>query len=290
MKQRIAIQGHEGSYHSIAANRFFGEDIELVPCDTFAEAFLELDNGRADFALLAIENSLYGSINQVYDLLLKYRFWICGEVYLRVEHCLIGLPGTSIKQLKEVHSQAEALAQCETYLETELAHVDRVEHHDTAASVTDIKRWNDPTKAAIASEAAAKLHGLEILAQGIETNKANYTRFVALTRTPTEATDSDKTSLVLITDHQPGALYRALGSFADRNISLSKLQSRPIIGEAWHYMFYVDVLADQSSPAMTTALRELEQQKCDVTVLGSYRAGEQTPLSQQAAATNHLSA
>jgi len=269
MTLNVAIQGYPASFHDIAARQFLGQDIELICCDTFADVFGALQNGTADVALSALENSLYGSINEVYDLLLKHNFWISGEVYLRIHQHLIGLPGASINELSEIHSHPVALAQCEDYLDRHVAQAERFEHHDTAASVADIKKWNDPTKAAIASHTAATLHGMQILAHEIETNKQNYTRFVVLKRAPLTSI-ATKTSMVLTTDHKPGALHQALGAFASRGINLYKLQSRPIIGEAWHYMFYVDVGAGMQEQSLQQALTELKAQNCEVTILGSY--------------------
>ncbi len=269
---RVAIQGQAGSYHHQAAVRFFGEDVEIVPTRTFKDAFVALKNNEVDYAIAAIENSLFGSINQTYDLLLKNKFWICGEVYLRIEHCLIGLPTANLKDLSEVHSQLEALAQCEDYLDTSLPNVERIEHHDTAASVEDIKKWNDPTKAAIAGEHAAKLHGMQILQKGIEDHKENYTRFVVIQRDRSSQADTSKTSLVLTTgaDTKAGALYKALGAFAERNINLTLLHSRPIVGNAWHYLFYVDLETSSESPDFLASLKQLSQLGFKAHILGSY--------------------
>lgn len=273
MALRIAIQGQEASFHDIAARQFFGEDIKIVPCETFAETFVALAQGAADQAVSAIENSLFGSINEVYDLLLEHKLWISGEVYLRIEQCLIGFPGTDLAKITEVHSHPVALAQCEDYLDKNLPNAQRFESHDTAGSVANVKKWNEPSKAAIAAAVAADLHGLKVLADEIETNKQNYTRFVVLRRDKEPETEANKTSLVLVTSNEPGSLYNALGVFAKRNINLSKLQSRPIVGHAWHYMFYVDVEMG-GGPKLASAIRELKQKKCEVIVLGSYKSGQ----------------
>jgi prephenate dehydratase len=271
--KKIAIQGAEASFHDVAAKQFFGNDINVLPCDTFVDCFKLLKNEEVDHAVVAIENSLYGSINEVYDLLQKHRFWIAGEVYLRVAQCLIGLPGTKLEDIREVHSHPVALAQCEAYLDTKLPEAVRFEHHDTAGSVADVKKWGDPAKAAIASREAAQLYGLEVLAEEIETNKQNYTRFVVLSKQGSEPKGANKTSLIMVTAHAPGALYHALGAFANNDVNLTKLQSRPIIGQAWHYMFYVDVTAATNSPQWHKVSRELKDQGCEVTVLGTYKAG-----------------
>jgi prephenate dehydratase len=270
---KVAIQGQQASFHDIAARQFFGDDIVIVGRETFAETFGALASGRADRAVVAIENSLYGSMNEVYDLLLRHKFWIAGEVYSRINQCLIGLPGATLENIQEVYSMGVALGQCEEFLDTRLPNAKRVEHHDTTGSVIDVKRWDDPTKAAVAGEAAAKFHGMQILAEEIETHKQNYTRFMVLQHEQTEDSAANKTSLILVTDHKPGALYQALGTFAGEGISLTKLQSRPIIGEAWHYMFYVDVDAGVQTTSLQKALDELHKQNCEVIILGSYRNG-----------------
>lgn len=273
--QRVAIQGEAASYHHQAAHTFFGEDIELVFCDTFAKVFLAVAHGGVDRGVVALENTLYGPINNVYDLFLKHHAHIVGEVYLRIEHCLLGIPGATLADIREVHSQIMALAQCEEYLDTTLPYAKRLEHHDTAASAADVKKWHDPHKAAIASEQAGVLYGLDVLAKGIETNKANFTRFAIISDQPSVSPSANKTSLVIKTpaDTKPGALHRALGVFAKHGINISMLHSRPIIGKAWHYMFYVDVDASCASDSFATCAAKLSTQGCDVVVLGSYEAG-----------------
>lgn len=274
MTKTVAIQGDQASFHDIAATQLFGEG-RRVYCDSFASTFQVVGDGKADVALCAIENSLYGSINEVYDLLLVHNLRITGEIFLRIEQCLIGLPGAKTKDIKKVYSHPVALAQCEAYLDTKLAQVEREEYHDTAASVALIKELNDPSIAAIASREAAELHGLTVLAPSIETNKENYTRFVSLGKTE-PAGPKDKTSLVLELGHEPGTLYAFLGVFARRSINLSKLQSRPIVGKAWHYIFYVDIEAGSDQPLFQEALAELESLDCTPTVLGSYAAGDKS--------------
>ena len=274
---KVAIQGQQGSYHHQAALQFFDKETLFVNCQTFKDTFETLKNDEADNIVIAIENSLYGSINPVYDLLLTHKFCVIGEVYLRIEHCLIGLPESSIGNITEVHTQLEAMAQCENYLDKNLPNVDRHEHHDTAASVADIKKWGDQTKAAIASEQAAKLHGMKVLQKGIEDNKQNYTRFVILQKKQEEPAETNKTSLVLTTtaDTKPGALHEALGAFAKREINLSMLQSRPLVGKAWHYLFYVDVEAGLHNKSLIDAIADLQKAGFEVTKLGTYKNGRQ---------------
>ena len=272
-KSVVSIQGYLGSWHDIARQKYFGNHHELLSRDTFKEVFADLAEGRADYAVVSIENSLFGSINEVYDLLLKAKFWISGEINLRIHHCLVGLKGTKLDQISEVHSHPVALAQCEDYLDKVLWHAERFENHDTAGSAADVARWQNPHKAAVASGEAARLHKLTVLAREIEDNKQNYTRFIVLQKHRPATNNTTKTSVVMRTDHKPGALYRALGAFAENNINLSKLESRPIIGKAWHYMFYVDFEKGVNEKSVQTAFKHLNGMGCELTILGSYQKG-----------------
>ncbi len=274
MRSKVAIQGDKASFHDIAASQIFGDDSSRFFCDSFRSTFCTLVDDDADYALCAIENSLYGSINEVYDLLLKHKLQIIGEVYLRIEQCLIGLPDAKIEDITKVYSHPVALAQCERYLDVTLSHAEREEHHDTAASVELVKQLEDPTVAAIASKESAALHGLEVLANSIETNKQNYTRFVALSKSKTTDDNPNKTSLVLELDHTPGALYRALGVFANNDVNLTKLQSRPITDKAWHYIFYIDIEVGNTNKKFQTVIDALTQEGCSVTQLGSYKSAD----------------
>lgn len=269
---RVAIQGQAASYHDQAAHKFFGNNIELVGCHNFRTTFQTLHDKKADYAVLAVENSLYGTINEVYDLLLKSKFWVMGEVYLRVELCLVGMPGTKLPDIKQVHSQAPALAQCEEFLDTKLPQATRFEEEDTAGSAALVKQLGTHSAAAIASEEAAKLYNLAVLKRNIETHHQNFTRFAVLSPTRKIIKGANKTSLVLTTpaDTKPGALFHALESFAKRNINLTMLQSRPVLGKAWHYFFYFDVEVGSEDPNFKLALSELNKSGWRTTVLGSY--------------------
>jgi prephenate dehydratase len=273
MSVKVAIQGESFSFHDIAARQFFGSDIELVCCTTFTKTVSALMDKDSDYAICAVENSLYGSISEVYNLLLNNHPWIIGEVYLRINQCLIGLPKTTLRNIDVVYSHPVALAQCEEFLSSVLPNVTRFEYYDTAASVSHIKSLNDETNAAIGSSGAAELFGLKVLKENIETDKQNYTRFIVMQRKRTEVLKANKTSLVLGVPHKPGSLYRALGSFAKNKINLSKLQSHPVAGDPWHYMFYIDVEAGLDNPALTEAIENLKKQGCTLTILGSYLRG-----------------
>ncbi len=277
---KVAIQGQKNSFHDVARRQFFGSADEIVACESFKEVFETLAKDEADVAVVAMENSLYGSINEVYDLVLKSKFWIGGEVYLHIEHCLIGTKASSVETISEIHSHPVALAQCEDYLSKHLPKAERFEHHDTAGSAVDVSAWNNPTKASIASLAAAEDPNLRVLVRNIETNKHNYTRFIILyPNRQSASSDYDKSSLVLFTGHKPGALHRALGGFADRHINLSKLESRPIVGTRWEYMFYVDIEAGIEDSRTITALEELSKNGQTVKVLGSFKRSQLPDLN-----------
>lgn len=271
---KIAIQGQVASFHDIAAHRLFGDDIELICCETFADVFAALASAQADYAVVAVENSLHGPITPVYDLLLRDTPWAFKETYLQIHQCLVGLPGATIPDITEVYSHVAALSQCEEFLNTTLHDAKHLEHADTAGAVADVAKWGDKTKAAIASAEAAAYYGLEVLQANIETNPHNYTRFVALSRERQTTPNATKTSIVLRTNHQTGALYRALGVFNQHNINLTMLMSRPVIGKHQRYMFYLDFSAGIDSPAAHDITQELRKLECEVTVLGSYRAAE----------------
>ncbi len=272
---KVAIQGQAHSFHSIAAKKLYGEDVELVFCDTFKATFLTLYENRADHAVVAIENSLYGSINDVYDLLLKYKFWIFGEVYEQISFYLFGVKDSSLSSITDVYSQSFALGETTDFFEKNLPKAELHEYFDTAAAAEMIAKENDPSKAAIASKAAGQVLGLKILASNIETHHHNYTRFLALSPQKTSsAEEANKTSITFRTADKAGSLHAALGVFAHQHISLTKLESRPIIGEAWQYMYYVDFAAGLQEAVTQRCLKELEKHATDIHILGSYQAGE----------------
>lgn len=267
---RIAIQGESGSFHHQAAKLWFSSDATIMPADTFTDTFALLEHG-ADQAVVAVENTLYGSINETLDLIEQHRYPVVGELYLRIRQQLIGLPGASLQDITRIYSHPVALVQCEQYLDTHFPHAERIEHPDTAGSVRLVAERNDPHVAAIAGQAAAETYNLPIIAKNIEDNKENFTRFLVLNPNGTSPADANKTSLVLTTDHTPGALAHALSVFAKNGSNLTKLQSRPVVGDPWKYRFYVDVEA--AGPTLDAQIAEIRQQGCTVTVLGQYKAG-----------------
>ena len=271
----VAIQGEALSFHDVAARHFFPTIKGRCYKSSFEGVFQSVSRGDADYGVSAIENSFAGSINQVYDLLREHKLSIIGEVYEKIELCLIAHPNVLMKDITEVYSHPVALAQAKQYLDENLKKSKRLEHDDTAGSVAFIKQSNNQSAAAIANAAAAEFHHMNILARGIEANQNTYTRFVVVAKESSEAEKTNKTSLVLTTSHKPGALYSALAAFADNQLNLLKLQSRPIPQEPWQYMFYIDVAAGAREPALKKTLNELNKQDCQYEILGSYQKGQQ---------------
>ncbi len=282
----VAIQGIEGSFHATAAARLLAPNVQatLLPCATFEEVFNAVKEGRAEYGVTAIENSLHGPINVVYRLLDRNGLWVAGETTLHIDQYLISASqNLSLVQLNSpetiVFSQAPALAQCEAWLTHNLPFAARQETGDTATSVRSVVEENNPHHLAIASKDAAQIYGGNILAGPINDDPHNYTRFVLLqkeapkqeeTSTTAEVGTTWRTSIILTTDHSEGALYRALGAFAAEKISLSKLDSHPIPHDKRHYAFYIDLEAALSHPSTERALAALTEQGCAVKVLGTY--------------------
>ncbi|HIA91949.1 TPA: ACT domain-containing protein [Candidatus Saccharibacteria bacterium] len=267
---KVAIQGQAGSYHDTAQRQFFA-DATIVPAMSFSGVFDAVTNDRAEYGLIAIENSLYGSINRVYDLLLQHKPWVCGEVYLRIEHCLISKSKQDLKNITAVYSQHEALEQCREFFREHMPTVQLVETNDTAGSVAMLKDL-PPTAAAVASQAAATLHNAHIIHKGIETNKQNYTRFIVFQKQKNyDLSGQNKTSVVIELPEKAGVLHEVLGLFAKAQINLSKIESRPIVGKAWHYMFYLDFDAGVDEPTSRDVLAKLQTLTTKCIILGSYK-------------------
>ncbi|MDR2913086.1 MAG: prephenate dehydratase [Alistipes sp.] len=267
---KIAIQGYEGSFHQIAAEQHFDTEIEIVPCATFREVARRVKSGEAAYGLMAVENSIAGTIIANYGILQEAGVQVAGEVYLRIVQNLMALPGVTLDEITEVESHPMALHQCHNFLDT---HPDwrLVESEDTALSARDIAESGSRTSAAIASERAARLYGLEIVAPEINTIKNNYTRFVVI-KVQDLLTDprANKASLYFKTDHRQGSLVRALEVLD--GVNMSRLQSHPIPAEPWHYMFHIDI--EFPSPEVYAAnLERLVRATEEVHVYGVYPNG-----------------
>jgi prephenate dehydratase len=269
---KISFQGEPGAYSELAAFEHFGSKIKTLPCGSFESAFEAVSTDTCDYGLLPFENSLAGSIHRNYDLLLRHELFIVSEYHLRVQHCLLGLPGSKLEDIKEVRSHPQALAQCERNL-TKLG-LKRVVAADTAGSAREVVDLKDPALAAIASTRAAAVYGLRILIENLEDNPLNFTRFLALAKEPRVVSDPEggdyKTSVVFSLMNQPGALFKALSVFALRDIDLTKIESRPIPGKTWDYMFYIDFAGHQKAKNCERALDHLDELATYLRVLGSY--------------------
>jgi len=268
---KVAFQGERGAFSEDAVITFF-RDAEFLPCSYLSDVFEAVLTDRADFGVVPVENSQAGSINDTYDLLLSYPLNIFGEINLRIRHCLMALPGQSVDEIRTVYSHPQALAQCEEFLRKLSAEV--VPTYDTAGSAKRIEEEGLRRYAAVASRRAAQIYGLEILAEKIETNVNNYTKFFVIAKEEAEPTPKSKTSLVFGTKNIPGALYASLGAFATRGINLTKLESRPSKRKPWEYVFYVDFEGHISDKACQEAIRELKRKTSFNRILGSYPRAE----------------
>ncbi len=275
----IAYQGEPGAFSEQAARKFFGAHAALRPLPTFSDVFADVERHPAGFGIVPIENSLFGSIHQVYDLLLKHKLFIIGEVKLRIELHLMALPETKRNNVRTIYSQLQAIGQCENFLST-LKNVKVEAVHDTAAAARFIQERKRNDAAAIASEQAARVHGLQILKRNVESNHRNFTRFIALSRKPVKPSGKVKTSLVFAVKDIPGALFKALAVFAMRDINLLKVESRPIIGTPWEYLFYLDVEGIPDRNPLRQALNHLEEVCTLVRVLGSYLPFDDSTFSR----------
>ncbi len=271
----IAIQGERGAFSHDAALDLVGSEIEILPCPTFDVLFEAAVSGRADRALVPIENSLAGSIHENYDRLWASPLHIVAETQLRIRHCLIACAGASLGDIRRVSSHAVALAQCRRFF-AERPDVEAVVAYDTAGSVKETLRDGVLAHASIASRLAADLYAGQVLLEGIEDDPQNYTRFLLLAREAGPTDVASKTSLVFTLKNEPGALHRALGAFALRGVDLAKIESRPLRGRPWEYAFYLDVLGDPRG-ATGESLAELRRLASELRVLGSYPEGIRKP-------------
>lgn len=264
----VAFQGEIGAYSEEAAFQFFGTAILLKPCESLEDVFRAVERDDVQFGVVPAENSLEGSISQVYDLLLDSSLKVCGEIELRVVHCLIGVPQVKLDSIKKVYSHPQALGQCKTFLH----HLDceLVPTYDTAGSVKMIKKMGAPDKGAVASARAAEIYGMKVLAREIENNPNNFTRFFILAKHDSPPSGNDKTSIVFSVKHKPGALYQSLKELASRKINLTKIESRPTRQKPWEYNFYLDFEGHREDKFFQEALESLENTSLFVKVLGSY--------------------
>jgi len=273
---KIAFQGARGAFSEDAVRQLLGTNIQSVACRTFEEMFAAVSSGAADAAAVPIENSLAGSVHKNYDLLMEHDLTIIGETNVRIVHHLIAPRGVSLSQLRRVYSHPVALAQCERFLRAN-PQLEVCPAYDTAGSVKMVVDANTGEDAAIAGATAAAVYSADIVAESIEDNPQNFTRFLLLCRpdhassiTTTVKPGQRKTSIVFRVANKPGGLFRSLAAFALRDIDLTKIESRPIEGRPWEYSFYLDLIGDQIEPHVERALANLAELAESVRVLGSY--------------------
>jgi len=272
---RVAYQGEAGAYSEEGIRQFFGAGADPVPCETFAEVLAAVESADCDFGMLPVENSIAGSVNWSYELLMEHDLRIFAEVILRVRHLLLAPPATVFDDVRVVRSHPQALAQCARYLARHGFTGEATA--DTAGAARDLAARPTPGTAVIAGQGAADATGLVVLNRAIEDSLSNYTRFFVLSLRDAVRGPRNKTSIVFTTPHRPGALYECLGEFANRGISLCKLESRPRAGRPWQYIFYLDFEGHCQDPPCEAALIGLLRRSSFVKMLGSYPAAT-TPI------------
>ncbi len=280
MKRRAAFQGAPGAFSQVAASQFEGGDLIPVPTETFEQVFLSVVNGKCHCAVIPIENTLHGSVHENYDHLLKYDLVIRGETFVRIVHNLIAPPGVKFAQIRRVYSHEVALNQCRRFFE-ENPRIERTPFFDTAGSVRMVMEKGLKDAGAIASAAAAGIYGGRILRKSIEDDRSNYTRFFLLERpkrgsrfVKPDAAKRFKTTVIFSTRNTPGALFRALSAFALRDLNLTKIESRPLRGKPWEYLFYLDFIGHVEDAAPRNALGHLAELADMLRVLGCYPIGQ----------------
>lgn len=266
---RVAIQGEQGSFSEEAARKMLGHRAEIIHCAAFSAVFDSVRRKKADCAVVPIENTLAGSVYENYDLLLEHGFWVEAEYNLRIEHMLIAPRGVKLRALREVHSHPVALAQCRKFFAGH-KNLRPVAAYDTAGSVKTLVAEGRRDAAGIAGRAAAAAYGARILARNIEDNRGNFTRFLLVLPKMHTRSEANKTSIVFATHNIPGSLFRSLAVFALRDVSLTKIESRPWPGRPWEYRFYVDFLGRPDTTPGQQALGHLSELTSFLRVLGCY--------------------
>jgi prephenate dehydratase len=284
-KPRVAIQGIRASFHEEAALKYFGEDIQTIECNSFKQTFEALKDRNADYVVMAIENSIAGSILPNYSLLLSYGFPVVGEIYLPIQLHLMALPGVKFEDVKYVTSHPIAIRQCVDFFD-EYPHLNIVESSDTAACAKRIRDEQLTDTVAIANTLAARLYGLDVLERRIESNKKNFTRFLILTHHENVTKKNpDKASLCFQVSNKVGSLAKVLNIFAEEGVNMSKIQSMPILGKRNEYNFYVDIEWDEARQ-YDTAIRQILKYTQNFNILGEYERHNDEESTKQKTAKN----
>ena len=266
---RVVFQGVEGAYGQAAMQQYFGEGCNCFHVRTFRDAMEAIEEGSADYAVLPIENSSAGAVNEMYDLLVEFENYIVGETILPVTHTLAGLPGTELADIQRVYSKAEALMQTSRFLDD---HADwqQISVVNKAIAAKKILEDADRTQAAVCSAYAAKVHGLSVLVDGINDEKNNFTRFIVVTNQKIFRKDADKISICFEVAHESGSLYHLLSHFIYNDLNMTKIESRPVEGRSWEYRFFVDFEGSLSDGAVKNAIRGLREESRSLKILGNY--------------------
>lgn len=266
----VAFFGTAGSYTEQAAIQFFGKAVDRVPFRLSEDVFKSISRGKADYGVLPIENSTTGSIAAVYDALAKYSCFIIGETQVKVEHCLLGLPGAAIDQITEVYSHAQGFEQSAAFL-SQYPHLKCMTYFNTAVAAAHVAKTGDPHLAAIASRRAADLHGLSILKENISNANNNVTRFVIVAPAMETRPDQNKISLVFHLPHTAGSLYQVLEIFNRHQLNLCKIESRPIVGHHWEYLFFLDFMGLIDRTGLDAVMQEVIAKTEGFHFLGCYK-------------------
>lgn len=266
---RVVFQGTEGAYGQAAMKHYFGENCNCFHVRTFRDAMEAIEDGAADYAVLPIENSSAGSVVEMYDLLEEFENYIVGETIIPITHTLSGLPGAKLTDLKKIYSKGIALMQASHFLD-EHADWQKISVVNTAVAAKKVLEENDPTQAAVCSAYAAQVYGLEVLADHINNEKDNYTRFIIVTNQKIFLKKATKISICFELPHESGSLYRILSHFIYNDLNMSRVESRPMEGKSWEYRFFVDFEGNLANPAVKNAIRGLREEARNLKILGNY--------------------
>ena len=265
---RVVFQGAEGAYSQAAMMQYFGDKVHSFHMNSFRDAMSAIDEGSADFAVLPIENSTAGIVNEIYDLLQEYENYIVGEQIIKIEHCLLGVPGTKLSDIRTVYSHPQSLMQSAKYLSNH--DWQQISMQNNAFAAKKVAEDKDRTQAAIAGEHAAKVYGLEVLDKGINDSGINSTRFIIVTNQKIFRKDAKKVSICFEVPHESGSLYHMLSHFIYNNLNMTKIESRPIEDRAWEYRFFIDFEGNLADSAVKNALRGLRDEARNMKILGNY--------------------
>lgn len=266
---RLVFQGVEGAYSQAALHQYFGEHKHVFHVDTFRDAMEAIEEGSADFAVLPIENSSAGAVNQVYDLLVEFENYIVGEVVIPIHHALVGIPGTKFCEIERVYSHPQGLMQSQRFLDAH-RNWQQISVANTALAAQKVLKDNTHTEAAICSEYAAQLYGLEVLEKEINTEDSNSTRFIIVTNQKVFLKGAGKISICFEVPHESGSLYHLLSHFIYNDLNMTKIESRPVEGRTWEYRFFVDFEGNLADGAVKNAIRGIREEARNLKILGNY--------------------